>query len=140
MILSQLKTVYCMNVCHDPCQVDNLIQVLINTHINQFRKINCRNHYILSFITGDWTVCNIMITITMTLLSISSFNLLGITVFRFISIKFPLSFKCHVTHNKALAATASVWICISIFSAAIFLRPKPPPGRNHITFPNARFL
>ena len=73
-------------------------------------------------------MCTSMTTITMALLTISSFNLVGVTTFRFLSIKHPLTFAAKVTHQRAVAAAVTVWVTMFAASSALFLRVDAPAG------------
>ena len=79
-------------------------------------------------VSGNWGGCTAMLTIVMSLLSISSYNLVGVTFFRFLSIKSPLTFAARLTHRKAAAVVACVWVIMPVLSCAFFLRPEPTAG------------
>ena len=74
---------------------------------------------------GDWMFCTSIITVYLGLQSISAYGLVGIAVTRYISIREPLLFNERVTHCRALAAAAALWIILLVTSAALYFRLTP---------------
>ena len=98
--------------------------VLVHVHVaDDFESLT-----VLHSTAGGWTMCTSMTTITMALMSISSFNLVGVTTFRFLSIKHPLTFAAKVTHQRAVAAAVTVWVTMFAASCAMFVRVDEPAG------------
>jgi len=74
---------------------------------------------------GDWMFCTSIITVYLGLQSISAYGLVGIAVTRYISIREPLLFNMRVTHCRALAAAATLWIVLLLTSASLYFRLEP---------------
>jgi len=69
--------------------------------------------------------CTSIITIYLGLQSISAYGLVGIAVTRYISIREPLLFNMRVTHCRALAAAATLWVILLLTSALLYFRLTP---------------
>ena len=69
--------------------------------------------------------CTSIITVYLGLQSISAYGLVGIAVTRYISIREPLLFNVRVTHCRALAATATLWVILLLTSAVLYFRLTP---------------
>ena len=77
-------------------------------------------------VSGQWASCTIVMTLTLGTLSISSFNLVAITVTRYISIRDPLKFSSRLTHRSACTGAAAIWIILYGLACGLYIRPHPP--------------
>ena len=74
---------------------------------------------------GLWPSCEVILTTTLGLLFISSYNLVGITITRYLSIRDPLRFPLRFTRRRALAAVMTTWCSLTLISCAIYVRGEP---------------
>ena len=63
-------------------------------------------------------------------LASSAFNLVGITVVRYMSVKWPLQHKQFLTRTRVLKGIMLVWVLAFVFGITFYVRPKP--GTNSI--------
>jgi hypothetical protein len=61
-------------------------------------------------------------------LASSAFNLVGITVVRYMSIRRPLQHKHILSRKRVIKCIIFVWTLAFIFGIAFYVRPKP--GKN----------
>jgi len=84
---------------------------------------------------GDWMFCTSIITLYLGLQSISAYSLVGIAVTRYISIREPLLFNMRVTHWRALAAAATLWVILLVTSALLYFRLSPDGKQCTLLWP-----
>jgi len=82
--------------------------------------------------------CTSIITVYLGLQSISAYGLVGIAVTRYISIREPLLFNMRVTHWRALAAAATLWIILLVTSALLYFRLTPDGKQAPVILEAAR--
>ena len=106
--------------------------VVDNHYISQWRpstltyRCITRLYWLIkSYSPGLWASCDVILTTTLALLSMSSFSLVGITITRYISIRDPLKFPLHFTHRRALAAVVTTWVFVIAISCASYVRNAP---------------
>ena len=80
--------------------------------------------YFVCKIAG-WTSCEFILTTTLGLQIISTYNLVGITIVRYFSIRDPLRFPIRFTRRCALDAVVAIWVLLGLTACAFFLRKRP---------------
>ncbi len=76
--------------------------------------------------------CVVVITLVTLPQMASAFNLVGVTVVRFLALKRPLTFRHDMTKRKTGIAVGVVWVVAAVISVGVYFRITAP-GRGSIS-------
>ena len=81
---------------------------------------------------GQWNVCWPILVLTNTCITASSFNLVGITVVRFMSIRWPLQHRHMLTNTRLRLAIFIIWAAAFTYACGFYATPEPGKKRRSI--------
>ncbi|XP_070544685.1 beta-2 adrenergic receptor-like [Ptychodera flava] len=79
----------------------------------------------MQVIGSNWIFCDFMIAFFEGLFYCSSFNLVAITIVRYIAVTDPVGYATKLTKRKTVYAIIAIWIGSMLFSGILFIRPQP---------------
>ncbi|ELU09279.1 hypothetical protein CAPTEDRAFT_192497 [Capitella teleta] len=77
------------------------------------------------FFAGTWVVCCPMLMLVVATLMSSPYNLVAITIIRYMSIRWPLHHTHMLTKRRTYAGMTAVWTAALAISCMLYVRTKP---------------
>jgi hypothetical protein len=74
---------------------------------------------------GQWAVCCPLLMMVLLTLMSSPYNLVGITVVRYMSVRWPLHHTSMLTRKRTLVAIFFTWLPAVSFALGFYVRLKP---------------
>ena len=79
---------------------------------------------------GFWSMCVFMIVLVETILLISSWNLVTLTLNRYIAVTNPTLCKKLFSWKRSLCAALLIWILSFILNCFFYIEPQPGTAKN----------
>ncbi|ELU00284.1 hypothetical protein CAPTEDRAFT_217667 [Capitella teleta] len=101
--------------------ISDLLQGIIYAIYN----ISHVNIEIIRLTLGHWSVCCPLLLMVLVTLASSAFNLVGITVVRFMSVRWPLQHRHILNQRRVTIGIALAWSLAFVFGITFYVRPEP---------------